>query len=415
MFVIVTIAFFLIRLAPGGPFDLERPLDAADHGEPRTASISFDEPLWRQYLIYLGNLLQGDLGPSFTRRDFTVAELFATGLPVSIRIGAIALLARAHRRRRARRLRRASPEHARRLRRHRHRHRRASPSRPSSSRRCSAPLRRLTRLAAGRRLGRRRVRRNMILPVLTLGLPQIAIVAPPDARRHDRGAALEPHPHRCAPMACLRLSCRAARAARRGAAGRVLSRARGGLACSTGSLVVETIFGLPGVGRYFVEGALNRDYTLVMGTVVLIAVFVLALQSDRRHPLRVARPARALRLRPPWRSQAKPDARLPIRASSGRSLWEDALAPAAPPTAPPMASLFVLVFMTLASVCRAVAHAAIPTTASIRDYVTRRRRVSRPIRRPIRSSCAMRTPRAAAARHRRRGDGIEGARPSPRR
>lgn len=43
----------------------------------------------------------------------------------------------------------------------------------------------------------------------------------------------------------------------------------------TGSVVVETIFGLPGIGRYFVEGALNRDYTLVMGTVVVIAVFVL--------------------------------------------------------------------------------------------------------------------------------------------
>ena len=43
----------------------------------------------------------------------------------------------------------------------------------------------------------------------------------------------------------------------------------------TGSVVVETIFGLPGVGRYFVEGALNRDYTLVMGTVVVVAVFVL--------------------------------------------------------------------------------------------------------------------------------------------
>ena len=43
----------------------------------------------------------------------------------------------------------------------------------------------------------------------------------------------------------------------------------------TGSVVVETIFGLPGIGRYFVEGALNRDYTLVMGTVVLVAVFVM--------------------------------------------------------------------------------------------------------------------------------------------
>jgi len=43
----------------------------------------------------------------------------------------------------------------------------------------------------------------------------------------------------------------------------------------TGSVVVETIFGIPGIGRYFVEGALNRDYTLVMGTVIVIAIFVL--------------------------------------------------------------------------------------------------------------------------------------------
>ena len=56
----------------------------------------------------------------------------------------------------------------------------------------------------------------------------------------------------------------------------------------TGSVVVETIFGLPGVGRYFVEGALNRDYTLVMGTVVLVAVFVLALQPPGRRALRAA-------------------------------------------------------------------------------------------------------------------------------
>ncbi len=62
----------------------------------------------------------------------------------------------------------------------------------------------------------------------------------------------------------------------------------------TGSVVVETIFGLPGVGRYFVEGALNRDYTLVMGTVVLVAVFVIVFNLAGRHRLCAARSARAL-------------------------------------------------------------------------------------------------------------------------
>ena len=62
----------------------------------------------------------------------------------------------------------------------------------------------------------------------------------------------------------------------------------------TGSVIVETIFAIPGVGRYFVEAALNRDYTLVMGTVVVIAHLHHRLQPDRRHPLRRRRPAGAL-------------------------------------------------------------------------------------------------------------------------
>ena len=91
LFVVITLAFFLIRLAPGGPFDLERPLEARVM-ENLKRIYQLDKPLYEQYLLYLGALLRGDLGPSFYFRDFTVAELFAVGLPVSIRLGLSALI-----------------------------------------------------------------------------------------------------------------------------------------------------------------------------------------------------------------------------------------------------------------------------------------------------------------------------------
>ncbi len=90
IFIIITLTFFLIRLAPGGPFDLERPIDPLILENLKKA-YNMDAPLWQQYLIYLGNLLHGDLGPSFTRRDFTVNDLFASGLPVSIMLGTLGL------------------------------------------------------------------------------------------------------------------------------------------------------------------------------------------------------------------------------------------------------------------------------------------------------------------------------------
>jgi oligopeptide transport system permease protein len=97
---------------------------------------------------------------------------------------------------------------------------------------------------------------------------------PPDPRLHDRGAALQPRPHRPRLRAAGPGGGRQARAARRDAAGvSYLGPTAAGLL--TGSVVVETIFGIPGIGRYFVQGALGRDYTLVMGTVVVIAVFII--------------------------------------------------------------------------------------------------------------------------------------------
>ena len=87
LFLIITISFFLIRLAPGGPFDLERPLEAKVM-ENLNRIYQLDRPLIEQYWLYLGAVMRGDFGPSFILRDFSVAELFARGLPVSMTLGA---------------------------------------------------------------------------------------------------------------------------------------------------------------------------------------------------------------------------------------------------------------------------------------------------------------------------------------
>ncbi len=90
LLIIVTISFFLIRLAPGGPFDLERPLEAKVM-ENLNRIYQLDKPLIQQYWLYLTAVARGDFGPSFFLRDFSVAELFARGLPVSMTLGALAL------------------------------------------------------------------------------------------------------------------------------------------------------------------------------------------------------------------------------------------------------------------------------------------------------------------------------------
>ena len=270
LFIIVTIAFFMIRLAPGGPFSLERPLDPLIMQNLERA-YNFDKPLWQQYLIYLGNLLHGDLGPSFTRRDFSVVDLFRTGLPVSIQIGGLALsialvvgvvlgaLAA---------LRQNSwVDYA---------------VVGTATFGITIPtfvIAPLLSLFFGVMMGWLPAGgwgtwRHMVLPVATLALPQIAIIA-----RLTRGATIE----------ALRSNhVRTARAyglpshvvvgvhALRAAILPVVSYlGPTAAALLTGSVVVETIFGIPGIGRYFVQGALGRDYTLVMGTVVVIACFVI--------------------------------------------------------------------------------------------------------------------------------------------
>ena len=273
LFLIVTIAFFLIRVAPGGPFALERPLQPQIMENLRWI-YDLDKPLWQQYLLYLQNLFQGNLGPSFVYRDFTVTELIASGLPVSMQLGGMALLlallvggtlgtVAALRQNRV-------TDHA---------------VMGGAMIGITIPtfvMAPVLSLIFAIHLGwlpaggwGEGALANKVLPVFTLALPQIAVIA-----RLTRGSMIE----------ALRSNhVRTARAfglpthvvvivhALRGALLPVVSYlGPAAAALLTGSVVIETIFGIPGVGRYFVQGALNRDYTLVMGTVVLIAVLVVA-------------------------------------------------------------------------------------------------------------------------------------------
>src|SRR3984893_5732986 len=90
LFVIVTLAFFLIRAAPGGPFDQEQTLPPEIMVNLQSA-YGLDQPIWTQYGRYLGALLRGDFGPSFKYKDFSVTELIGQGFPVTLELGSVAL------------------------------------------------------------------------------------------------------------------------------------------------------------------------------------------------------------------------------------------------------------------------------------------------------------------------------------
>lgn len=271
LLVLLTLAFFMMRLAPGGPFDSEKSLPPEIQAN-LDRKYHLDEPLLQQYLRYLGDLLRGDLGPSFQYRDYTVNELIATGFPVSARLGMAALmlallagialgtLAALHQNRPA--------DHAVMA---------LAMTGISVPNFVLAPLLillfavHLGWLPAGGWNGGQW--RNLVLPVIALALPLVAYIA-----RLTRGSMIE----------VLRGDAiRTARA--KGLPERVvilrhalkpallpvisfLGPAAAGVL--TGSVVVEQIFGIPGLGRFFVQGALNRDYTLVLGVVIFYGALI---------------------------------------------------------------------------------------------------------------------------------------------
>lgn len=91
LLILITVSFFLMRFAPGSPFSSERTLPPQVMANIN-AKYGLDKPVFEQYTTYLGNVLQGDFGPSFKYKDFTVNELVADALPVSAKIGSVAFI-----------------------------------------------------------------------------------------------------------------------------------------------------------------------------------------------------------------------------------------------------------------------------------------------------------------------------------
>jgi oligopeptide transport system permease protein len=272
LFIIVTLAFVVVRAAPGGPFDAEQSLPPQVKANLERA-YGLDQPLLVQYVHYLRAIAHGDFGPSLKYRDLSVGALIAQGLPVSLTLGLAALsvalalgvplgIWAALRRGRAvdhgimglAVLGLVLPSFV---------------TGPFRALVFGLGLRWLP--VAGWQDGNPYY---LVLPVITLSLPLVAYIA-----RLIRSSLLEV------------LQSDFIRAAQARGLGRRRVIFRHALPPAllpvvsylgpatafvvTGSLVVETVFGLPGTGRFLVEGAINRDYTLVMGMVIVYGLITL--------------------------------------------------------------------------------------------------------------------------------------------
>jgi oligopeptide transport system permease protein len=274
LWIAVTVCFFILRLAPGGPFDGERPLPPEVKAN-LAAHYNLDKPLVEQYLIYVGDVLKGDLGPSFANQDFSVTQQIISGFPYTLTIGGCAFvlativgvfvgcLGALYQNRSADYwlgggllLGLVMPSFL------------------------IAPI---LQLIFGNTLGWLPVGgwgdgsiRFLILPVIVLTLPHAARIS-----RLMRGSMIEVMGQnfiRTAKAKGIGPRLTVMRHALKPAMMPVVSYL--GPAASyllTGSLVVESIFGLPGIGRYFVGAALNRDYGMVLGTVIFYMVLIVVL------------------------------------------------------------------------------------------------------------------------------------------
>ncbi|MBV2143791.1 ABC transporter permease subunit [Falsochrobactrum sp. TDYN1] len=272
LFVVVTASFFLMRFAPGGPFSLERPLPPEVMAN-LMKTYNLDQPLWHQYIHYVGNALKGDFGPSFVYKGQSVFELLTSGLFYSFILGIWALLigvlagvaigivaALNHNK---------LPDYG---------------AMTVSTIGITIPnfvIGPLLILLFSIYLGWLPAggwgsggAANLLLPIITLALPQIAIYA-----RLVRGAMIEAlhsdHIRTLKAYGLPKFIIVVVHALRGAMLPAVSYMGPSAAALLTGSVVVETIYSVPGIGRYFVIGALNRDYTLVMGTVILIATLVI--------------------------------------------------------------------------------------------------------------------------------------------
>lgn len=273
LFLVVTVAFFMMRAAPGSPFDMDRKLPPEIERNV-LAKYGMDRPLGEQYLNYVGGVLRGDFGPSLKYKDKSVLQILGENYGVSLRLGlsAIAIaglggvllgVIAALRQNR-------SADYA--------------VMGLAILGVCiptfvTAPL---LVLVFGSWLGWLPTGgltggiRSYVLPVIVLALPQIAIIS--RLTRAGMIEVLQSNYIRTARAKGLSEARIVSRHALRAAILPLVSYL--GPACAgllTGSLVVEKIFNLPGLGKFFVISALQRDYTVVMGMVIFYAALILIL------------------------------------------------------------------------------------------------------------------------------------------
>ena len=274
LFLIVTFSFFIMKVAPGGPFSAER------NPPPEVlANINkvyhLDEPLLKQYVRYLGNMLRGDLGPSFRYKDYTVNDLIGNTMPNSLILGITALcsalffgllvgLVSAVKRN-------SVADYA---------------AMSVAVIGISIPLFvvgpllmllfavKLKWLPTSGWITGRQGLKTLIMPALALSLPYFAYIA-----RLSRASVLEVLRSdyiRTAYAKGLSYPVVLFKHALKGAMLPVISYLGPAFAgIITGSVVIERIFLVPGLGTFFVQSALNRDYTLIMGTVVMYSIILI--------------------------------------------------------------------------------------------------------------------------------------------
>ena len=271
LLILLTLAFVMMRAAPGGPFDADRELPAQVKANLE-AKYHLDEPLYQQYGRYLWDIAHFDFGPSFQYRDITVNDLIASGFPVSLKLGGASLafallfgvpLGMVAALRQNRPADYAAMTTA-----------MLGISIPNF---VLAPLMILLFavyndwLPAGGLGGWQ----NYVMPVLALGTAMMAYVA-----RLSRASTIEVmrsnyvRTARAKGLSARRVVWVHALPAALTPVVSFLGPAAAGII--TGSVVIETIFGIPGLGQFFVPGALNRDYTLVMGVVLFYGMLIVA-------------------------------------------------------------------------------------------------------------------------------------------
>ncbi|WP_395671944.1 oligopeptide ABC transporter permease OppB [Phenylobacterium sp.] len=274
LLLVITVAFFMMRAAPGSPFDMDRKL-SPEIEKNVLAKFGMNKPLHEQYVDYMAGVARGDLGPSLKYRDKTVLDILKENYKPSLRLGLSAIVIA---------------------------------SVVGVSLGVLAALRQnrsvdyvvmtvailgvciptfvtapLLVLAFAAKLGwlpsagwNDGALLNMVLPVTVLALPQIAIIS--RLTRAGMVEVLRSNYIRTARAKGLPEHRIVTRHALRAAILPLVSYL--GPACAgllTGSLVVEKIFNLPGLGKFFVVSALQRDYTVVMGMVIFYAALILVL------------------------------------------------------------------------------------------------------------------------------------------